>query len=151
MILDLIMAILWSLSPFGEAKLGIPYGIMKGVNSYLVFVACFLANIAVFPLMMFFLDRINRYLLKWKFYKKSAVFVARRAKTGSGDKIERFGFLGLALFVMVPLPGTGVYAGSIASYLFKIERRQAFFANAVGIFFSSLIVWLIAVFSTNGV
>ena len=150
-ILDLIMAILWSLSPFGEAKLGIPYGIMKGLNSHLVFAACFLANIMVFPLMMFFLEHINRYLIKWRFYKKSAVYVARRAKTGSGDKIEKFGFLGLVLFVMVPLPGTGVYAGSIASYLFKIERKQAFFANAIGIFFSSLIVWLIAVFSTNGV
>ncbi|MEM9362934.1 MAG: small multi-drug export protein [Bacteroidota bacterium] len=151
MILDLIMAMLWSLSPFGEAKVGIPYGIMKGLNEYLVFIFCFLSNIAVFPLMMFFLDRINRYFLKWRFYKKSAVFIARRAKTGSGKKIEKFGFLGLALFVMIPLPGTGVYAGSIASYLFKIERKQAFYANTAGIFFSSLIVWLIAVFSTNGI
>ena len=151
MILDLIIAVLWSLSPFGEAKLGIPYGIMKGLNEYLVFVVCFLANIAVFPLMMFFLERINQYFLKWRFYKKSAVFVAKRAKTGSGDKIEKFGFLGLVLFVMIPLPGTGVYAGTIASYLFRIERRQAFIANTTGIFFSSLIVWLVAVFSTNGV
>ena len=150
-ILDIIVAMLWSLSPFGEAKVGIPYGIMKGLNSYLVFAVCLLANIMVFPLMMFFLEHINRYLIKWRFYKKSAVYVARRAKTGSGDKIEKFGFLGLVLFVMIPLPGTGVYAGSIASYLFKIERKQAFFANAIGIFFSSLVVWLIAVFSTNGV
>ncbi|WP_298996413.1 COG2426 family protein [Flagellimonas sp. S174] len=151
MILDLIMAMLWSLSPFGEAKVGIPFGIMKGLNQYVVFIFCFLANIAVFPLMMFFLDKINRYFLKWRFYKKSALFIAKRAKTGSGNKIERFGFLGLVLFVMIPLPGTGVYAGSIASYLFKIERKQAFLANTTGIFFSSLIVWLIAVFSTNGV
>ncbi|MEM9077732.1 MAG: small multi-drug export protein [Bacteroidota bacterium] len=151
MILDLIMAMLWSLSPFGEAKIGIPYGIMRGLNEYVVFIVCFVANVAVFPLMMFFLDRINQYFLKWRFYKKSAVFIAKRAKTGSGGKIEKFGFLGLVLFVMIPLPGTGVYAGTIASHLFRIERKQAFFANATGIFFSSLIVWLITVFSTQGV
>ena len=34
MIQDIIIAILWSLSPFGEAKVGIPYGMVNGVNIY---------------------------------------------------------------------------------------------------------------------
>lgn len=142
---------LWSLSPFGESKLGIPYGIMKGLNSYVVLIACFLANLLVFPLMMFFLENINRYLIKWRFYKKSAIFVAKRAKIGSAGKIKKFGFFGLVLFVMIPLPGTGVYAGSIASYLLKIEKKKAFFANALGIFFSSIIIWALTVFSVEAV
>lgn len=141
MLVDLIIAILWSLSPFGEAKVGIPYGILSGLNIYLVFISCFLANVLVFPMMMFFLEKINRYFLRWVFYKKSAIFVARRAKTGSGEKIKRFGFWGLIFFVMIPLPGTGVYAGSIATYLFKIEKHKAFWANTIGIFFSSVIIW----------
>ncbi|MGW9684397.1 COG2426 family protein [Flagellimonas sp. 2504JD1-5] len=143
--LDLLTSMLWSLSPFGEAKVGIPYGIMKGLNGYLVFVACFLANVAVFPLMIFFLEHINSYLIKWRPYKKSAVYIAKRAKTGSGKKIEKFGFFGLMLFVMIPLPGTGVYAGSIATYLFGIEKKKAFMANTIGIFISSVFVWTVAV------
>ncbi len=145
MILDLITAILWSISPFGESKVGIPYGISQGVNSYLIFVTCFLANLLVFPIMMFFLDYVNKFLVRWRPYKKAAVWVAKRAKVGTGDKIQRFGFFGLALFVMIPLPGTGVYAGSIAAYLFKIERKKAFMANAVGIFFSAVIIWSLSV------
>ena len=151
MLLDLIIAMLWSLSPLGEAKVGIPYGMLSGLNIYLVFTACFFANLLVFPMMMFFLDKINRYFLKWVFYKKSAIFVARRAKTGSGDKIKRFGFWGLILFVMIPLPGTGVYAGSIATYLFKIERQKAFWANAIGILLSSIIVWSATLASMKGI
>ncbi|WP_112377822.1 COG2426 family protein [Flagellimonas maritima] len=147
MLMDLLTAMLWSLSPFGESKVGIPYGIMKGLNSYVVLITCFLANLLVFPLMMFFLENINRYLIKWRFYKKSAVYVAKRAKTGSAGKIQKFGFFGLVLFVMIPLPGTGVYAGSIASYLLKIEKRKAFLANAIGILISSLLIWAITVFS----
>ncbi|WP_394974530.1 COG2426 family protein [uncultured Croceitalea sp.] len=142
---DLIISILWSISPFGESKVGIPYGIAKGVNSYLVFFACFLANLLVFPIMMFFLDYVNKILVQWRPYKKAAVWVAQRAKIGSRDKIKKFGFFGLVLFVMVPLPGTGVYAGTIAAYLFKIERKKAFMANAVGIFFSSIIIWFLTV------
>lgn len=151
MIKDFLISTLLSLSPFGEAKVGIPYGMLNGLNIYLVFVACFIANVLVFPMMMFFLEKVNSSLLKWNFYKKSAVFVARRAKNGSGDKIKKYGFWGLMLFVMIPLPGTGVYAGSIATYLFKIEKSKAFTANIIGIFFSSVIVWLMTYFSMNGV
>ncbi len=133
---------LWSISPFGEAKVGIPIGMAKGGNIYLVFVACFVANVLVFPLMFFFLDHINKYLLKLRFYKKAAIYVAKKAKVGSGDKIKKYGFWGLIFFVMLPIPGTGVYAGSIASYLFKIERKKAFVANTIGIFISSVIIWV---------
>jgi uncharacterized membrane protein len=144
-IVDLITSILWSLSPFGESKVGIPYGISQGVNSYVVFITCFVANLLVFPLMMFFLENVNKGLARWRPYKRGAIWVAKRAKSGTGDKIQKFGFFGLALFVMLPLPGTGVYAGSIAAYLFRIERKKAFMANAIGIFFSSLIIWALTV------
>ncbi len=143
--IDLITAILWSISPFGESKVGIPYGISQGVNSYLVFICCFLANLLVFPLMLFFLNYVNQGLIRWRPYKKAAVWVAKRAKVGTGDKIQKFGFFGLALFVMIPLPGTGVYAGTIATYLFRMERKKAFMANAIGILASSLIIWTFAV------
>jgi uncharacterized membrane protein len=150
LIKDLIIAILWSISPFGEAKVGIPYGLLNGVNIYVVLGACFLANLLVFPIMMFFLNTINRTLLKWHFYKRGAIFVARRAKVGSGGKIKKYGFYGLIFFVMLPVPGTGVYAGSIASYLFKIERRKAFIANTIGIFLSSVIVWVTTLLTMKG-
>lgn len=151
MILDLIIAALWSLSPFGEAKVGIPYGLINGVNSYVVFVICFLSNLLVFPIMHFFLKYMNKSLLKWDFYKKSAIYVARKAKVGSGDKIKKYGFYGLIFFVMLPVPGTGVYAGSIASYLFKMEKKKAFMANAIGIFLSSVIVWSTTLLTMKGI
>lgn len=150
MILDYIIAMLWSISPFGEAKVGIPYGLFHGLNKYLVFVLCFVANVLVFPLMLFFLDSVNKYLLRWYWYKKSALYVARKAKVGSGEKIRKYGFLGLLFFVMIPLPGTGVYAGSIAAYLFKIEKKKAFLANTIGIFISSAIIWGATVLAMKG-
>ncbi len=147
---EIIGTILWSLSPLGEAKVGIPYGLVHDLNIYLVFVIGFASNVLVFPLMMFFLERINVSLLRWKLYKKAAIWVARRAKTGSGNKIQKYGFWGLIFFVMIPLPGTGVYAGSIATYIFKIEKQKAFWANTIGIFFSSVIVWTTTVLTIKG-
>ncbi len=150
MILDLIIAMLWSISPFGEAKVGIPYALFNDVNIYLAFIFCLFANILIFPIMLFFLDSVNRLFLKWRFYKKSAVWVAKRAKTGAKKGVEKYGFWGLIVFVMMPLPGTGVYAGTIASYLFNFDRKKAFLANTIGITLSSLIVWTVTVLSIKG-
>jgi len=150
-LVDILITILWSISPFGEAKVGIPFGMLNDLNIYLVFVIAFAANVLVFPIMMFFLDRVNHYLLRWNWYKKAALWIARRAKTGSADKIQKYGFWGLIFFVMIPLPGTGVYAGSIATYLFKIERKKAFAANVIGIFFSSVIVWVTTLLTMQGI
>jgi len=146
----LVTAVLLSLSPLGESKVGIPYGLLKNVNIYTVFVLCLAANILVFPMMMFFLENINKRLLGWNVYKKSAIFVARRAKTGSGKQIKKYGFWGLLIFVMIPLPGTGVYAGSIASYIFNIEKKKAFMANSIGISLSAMIVWGTTVLTMMG-
>jgi uncharacterized membrane protein len=101
--------------------------------------------------MIFFQDRFNRYFLRWNWYKKPALWVARRAKKGSGTQIKKYGFWGLLFFVMLPVPGTGVYAGSIATYLFKMERRKAFFANAIGIFLSAVIVWTTTLATMKGI
>lgn len=150
MILDLLVSMLWSISPLGEAKVGIPYALLNGVNIYLAFVFCFLANVLVFPMMSFFLTGLNRYFFKWYYYKKAAIFVARRAKVGAGNNVKKYGFWGLMIFVMLPIPGTGVYAGTIASYLFGIERKKAFWANTIGIFFSCVLVWVTTLLAMEG-
>lgn len=141
---------LWSISPLGEAKVGIPYALLKGVNIYVAFLACFGANVLVFPLMTFFLDVVNRYFTRWYHYKKAAIFVARRAKHGAGKNVSKYGFWGLIIFVLIPIPGTGVYAGTIAAYLFQLNRKKAFLANTIGIFFSCLIVWGTTLAAING-
>ncbi len=151
MLKETLIAMLWSVSPLGEAKVGIPYGLLQGVNPYVVFVTCLAANIMVFPIMQFFLEKINHYFLRWRNYKRPAIWVARRAKSGAGNKIRRFGFLGLVLFVMIPLPGTGVYAGTIAAYILSFPRKKAFWANVIGITISSAIVWGTTLLSIRGV
>jgi len=149
-ITHLIVAMAFSISPFGEAKVGIPYALVNGVNIYIAFIFCVVANILVFPLMTFFLDKINTYFYKWRFYKRSSVYIARKAKTGAQKGIDKYGFWGLMLFVMVPIPGTGVYAGTIAAYIFKIERKRAFLANSIGIFISSVIIWVSTLLAMEG-
>ena len=64
----------------------------------------------------------------------------RRTKKGMGDNIKKYGFWGLMLFVMIPLPFTGAYSGVIAAIIFKIDRRKAFVAISIGVFISCLLL-----------
>jgi uncharacterized membrane protein len=140
---EYIATLLWSFSPFGEAKFGIPYGILHDLNPVLVLVVAILGNIAVYPAMLFFLAYVNKWLAQWHWYRSSAIWVARRAKKGSKTKLEKYGYIGLALFVMVPTPGSGVYIGSIITFLLRLDYRKAFIANAIGAALSCTIVWSI--------
>lgn len=151
MLKNTIIAALWSLSPFGEAKVGIPYAIIKDVNIYLALIVCLLANILIFPLMHSFLKSANTYFFKWRWYRRPAVLVGQRTKRLTKNSVKKYGFWGLMVFVMTPLPGTGVYAGTIASYILGIDKKKAFWANSIGITLSSIIVWTITVFADRGI
>ncbi len=48
------------------------------------------------------------------------------------------------VFVMIPLPGTGAYLGTIAAAIFKIENRKAFWAVSLGVIIACVIMTFVA-------
>lgn len=140
MLEDILYTFLISISPLGEARVGIPYGVLKGLNPFLAFFVGLGANLLVYPLMMFLIDTFNAKLWKYRQYKIRSIQLMRRTKKGIGDKIQKYGFWGLMLFVMIPLPFTGAYSGVIAAIIFKIGRKRAFLAISIGIFISCLLI-----------
>ena len=124
----LLYTFLFSLSPFGEARLGIPFAVFNDVHFLLAFAVGLVGNLLVFPLFMWLIDRFNAKLWPYSFYKKSFIRFSRLAKKGVGNKLEKYGFWGLMVLVMVPLPGTG----TITAALFNVERKKAFLAISLG-------------------
>lgn len=150
MITDLLQIFLISISPFGEARVGIPYGVVLGAHPILAFTVGLGANLLVYPIFKFLLDNFDAKLWRFRPYRKQSVKFARKAKTGVGAKIQKYGFWGLMLFVMIPLPVTGAYMGTIASHVFKIRRRKAFAAISLGVIISCSIMATAAHFGKAG-
>ena len=48
------------------------------------------------------------------------------------------------LFVMIPLPVTGAYTGSVAAWLFNIPKKKAFVSVTLGVIISGIIVTIIS-------
>lgn len=49
-----------------------------------------------------------------------------------GQRARRRGFFGLILLVAIPLPGTGVWTGSLAAVLLNLRFKTAFWAILIG-------------------
>lgn len=140
MLFDAILTFVLSLSPLGEARVGMPYGALKGVPLPLVFILGLTANLLVFPLFYKLIEVSNRYLWKNRVYKKSAVYLSRRAKNGTQKNFQKYGVWGLMIFVMIPLPITGAYVGTLAAFVLGIPYRKSLIAVSVGIIISCILV-----------
>jgi uncharacterized membrane protein len=129
-----------SLAPLGEARVGIPFGMLHGLNPIVVYLVGTMANLLVFSLFSFLLDNFDQKLWKYPFYRRRSVNLIRRAKQGMGLKIQKYGFWGLMVFVMIPLPFTGAYMGVVAARVLTVKRSSAFKSITIGIIISSTLI-----------
>lgn len=131
---------LLSISPLGEARVGIPYGALQGIPVIYAFLVGWLANLLVFPLFFKSISVSNKALWSNRAYKKFAIFLSRRAKKNTGKNIQKYGVWGLMVFVMIPLPVTGSYVGTLAAYILRMDYKKSFIAVTVGVTISSMII-----------
>ncbi|MCB9360851.1 MAG: small multi-drug export protein [Flavobacteriales bacterium] len=140
MLAEFITTFLISVSPLGEARVGIPYGVMNDIPVGWAFLVGWLANLLVFPIFFYGIRFSNKTLWKSRVYKKSAVYLSKRAKRKTKNSIDKYGLWGLMVFVMIPLPITGAYIGTLAAYILGMDYKKSFFAVTVGVTISSVII-----------
>tara|TARA_R110001592_G_scaffold74948_5_gene227258 strand:+ start:1014 stop:1469 length:456 start_codon:yes stop_codon:yes gene_type:complete len=140
MLTEFITTFLISISPLGEARAGIPYGVMNDIPVGWAFLVGWLANLLVFPLFFYGIRFSNKTLWKSTTYKKGAVYLSKRAKKKTKSSIDKYGLWGLMVFVMIPLPITGAYIGTLAAYILGMDYKKSFFAVTVGVTISSVII-----------
>jgi len=147
--LDIIWSIIWSILPISELRGGIPYAIANDVNPFLAYFICVGANILAFPIVFLFLEFLHPLFLKVSFYQKLFDKFVLRTRKKLDKKIKKYGFWGLMLFVMIPLPVTGAYTGSFAAWLFNIPKKKAFISVVLGVIISGIIVTTIWLFGSE--
>ena len=147
--LDIIWSIIWSILPISELRGGIPYAIENDINPFLAYFICVGANILAFPIVYLFLEFLHPLFLKVGIYQKLFDKFVLKTRKKLDTKIKKYGFWGLMLFVMIPLPVTGAYTGSFAAWLFKIPKKKAFISVVLGVIISGIIVTTIWLFGSE--
>jgi len=138
----LIVSFLFSASPFGEMKIALPIAMNHpGINEWAALFFCIAGNLMVYPIVERLMSNYGTFLFKTKTAKKGLIKVRTHTKNKTGKLINKYGFWGLMIFVMVPLPGTGAYLGSVAAYVFGIDKKSAFYAISIGIVLSGFLLF----------
>ena len=68
--------------------------------------------------------------------------VAEEAAAPKKKTLSVGAFLGLLLFVMIPLPGTGAWTGSLVASLFDFPKKQSLLAVTLGVLGACVIMTL---------
>ena len=136
----LLWAALLSMTPIGELRAGIPVAIAYGVNPWLAYVVCVLANIAIIPIVMFFLEWMHKRFMHMARYRTAFDRYMDRTRGRTHNMVEKYGVFGLALFVAVPLPVTGAYTATVAAWFFGLNKWKAFWSISAGVIIAGAIV-----------
>lgn len=146
----LLYTFLLSISPLGEARAGIPYAVLNDVHIFWAFITGLVANLLIYPMFMWLIQKFSLKLWPNRTYRKGVIHFSRRAKKGVGTDNQKYGFWGLMIFVMIPLPGTGAYMGTIAASVLKIAPKKAFLAISLGVFVSCVLMAAATYFGSMG-
>ena len=102
-----------------------------------------IGNILPIPFILFFIEKIFDWLRPTKHFGGIVKKLEARA-LGKSDGIQKAEFLGLTLFVGIPLPGTGGWTGALIASLLKIDRKKASLAILLGIALATTIMSFIS-------
>lgn len=145
----LFWVVILCFTPTLELRAGIPYALLvEQWPPALAAAVGITANIALAPICWFFLDKIMHLFLKVPFIERTYEWASERSVRKVEPYIQKYGVYGLALFIGVPFPGTGVYSGCLAAWVLRLPFRKYAVASALGCVLAGVLV-TIAVASGN--
>ena len=115
--------------PIIELRGAIPIGISLGLSPVNAAVISFVGS--MLPVLLFGIRPMFTLLRRKKPFSDIVQRLVSRSLAKSG-KIQKYGALGLVLFVAVPLPGTGIWTGSLAAAMLDMRFKLAFPAILIG-------------------
>jgi len=144
---DELKVFILSMLPITELRFSIPYGyfileisLLKAVTLSVI------GNIIIGYMIILVIGPIMNIMRKNSFISNviNKIFSITRKR---GYIIDKLKFIGLLLFIGIPMPFTGVWTGSLAAYLFGLGKYKSALTIIGGVILSSTIVTLISYFS----
>ncbi|HDP67627.1 MAG TPA: hypothetical protein ENN20_03880 [Candidatus Marinimicrobia bacterium] len=138
---DILKMIAITFIPTLELRASIPYGIFgTEFHWFSVFIICVIANIIIGIIIYVFLEWIIRLMC---FFRPVEILWNRyieRTQARISRGVEKYGEWAVAVFIGIPLPGSGVYTGAVASFLIGLNFKKFMIANIIGVIIAGVLV-----------
>ncbi|MFO7888979.1 MAG: small multi-drug export protein [bacterium] len=153
MIQNILILAAITLIPMLELRASVPFGIfsMKDELSWLlVTLICIGVNILLGWLIFFIMSPVFNLFRKWNWFEKNVWPRLEKTQNKIHPYVEKYGELGVAFFIGIPLPGSGVYTGAFGAYLLGLDKRKFFIANVIGVLIAGTAVTVLSLLILKG-
>ena len=130
-----------SLLPVIELRGSIPVGYYKGLPWYTNMITSIIGNLLPVPFILLFVVKVFEFMKKRNIMVGFIEKIEKRAMSRS-DSIANKEFIGLMLFVAIPLPGTGAWTGALIAALLQFNRKKSFMYICIGVLIAASLVTL---------
>ncbi len=138
-----IVVLIISMVPILELRGGLIAASVLGIDMFRAIGYCFVGNIIPIPFILLFITPIFSWMKKTKLFRPIVEKLEKKSMSKS-DQIKKYEFLGLMLFVGIPLPGTGAWTGALIASLLGIKFKKAFWAILSGLLIATVIMCIIS-------
>ena len=130
-----------SLLPVIELRGSIPVGYYQGLPWYTNMITSIIGNLLPVPFILLFVVKVFEFMKKRNIMVGFIEKIEKRAMSRS-DSIANKEFIGLMLFVAIPLPGTGAWTGALIAALLQFNRKKSFMYICIGVLIAASLVTL---------
>ena len=133
-----------SMLPIIELRGSIPMAFAFGLPWWQAFIISVVGNLLPVPFILLLINIVIKWMAnsKIKFFNKIANFLLEKVEKNR-ERIEKYSFWGLCLFVAIPLPATGAWTGSLVAAVIGMKPLKAFLSAVIGVLIAGVVVTLI--------
>ena len=140
-----ILVFIISLMPILELRGGLVAAALLGLDPIPSYIISIIGNVLPVPFILLLINKVLQWMRtsKIEFFNKIAKWLDEKVEKHKGQ-IEKYGYLGVVLFVGISLPGTGAWTGSLIASVLEMDRKKTFVAVLLGIIMASIIMMLLS-------
>lgn len=141
----LVFTLLVSMVPVVELRGAIPFGHnVLGLGIWPTFFASVVGNIIPVPFIIVYIRRVFQWMRRHMTRLDRLVDKLEAKAHLKGRMVSKYKYLGLMLFVAIPLPGTGAWTGALAAAFLDMPLRRALPSVALGVSAAGVIISILS-------
>ncbi|WP_343212801.1 MULTISPECIES: COG2426 family protein [unclassified Flavonifractor] len=137
---EMFFTMLVSMVPIIELRGGVPFGTALGLPPGQALVASIIGNMIPIPFIIVYIRRIFLWMRRKSPKLNSLVDKLEKKAHLKGQKVTKYKYIGLWIFVAIPLPGTGAWTGALAAAFLDMPLRKALPSIFLGVVTAGLIM-----------
>lgn len=141
---EFLWTLLVSMVPVVELRGGIPFGVAAGLPVGAAYLAAMVGNMIPVPFIVVYIRRIFQWMRR-RLPRLDHMVDRLEAKAHlKGEAVTRYKYLGLAIFVAIPLPGTGAWTGALVAAFLDMPLRKALPSIFIGVAVAGFVISALA-------